>query len=85
MGRGDAIAATGKYADAVPDYMTAIKLAPGLAEAHHHLAVALLHLGMPGAAAEEAGIALKLRPGSAEIKDVLKIARAHMKKPKKGN
>jgi len=62
---GHALAAAHRVADAVPEYLAALRLKPDYAEAHHNLGNALAALGRPDEAVPHYQAALRLEPNYA--------------------
>jgi tetratricopeptide (TPR) repeat protein len=59
---GDALAAKGRYADAVSSYQIALTSAPDDPITHHKLGIALMNTGEPDKALEHVGRAIQIDP-----------------------
>jgi tetratricopeptide (TPR) repeat protein len=66
----------GRFADALPHYEAALRLAPALVSAHENLGIALFNLGRYADAVRELEIAQGLAPDSESIRANLAAARA---------
>jgi Flp pilus assembly protein TadD len=70
------LAHIGRFADALPHYEAALRLAPALVPAHENLGITLFNLGRYADAVRELEIAQGLAPESESIRANLTIARA---------
>src|SRR5881409_107483 len=64
LARGTKFVASGKYTEAVIELKNAVKVAPGLAEAHYQLGLAYAGLGQLGDSRREFETAVQLNPGN---------------------
>ena len=77
---GAALAAQGRFAQAIPHYRQALRLAPGIATAHYNLGVALARVGRPDEAEGHFREAVRIKPASAEAYNNLGAALAEQGK-----
>lgn len=76
---GRALAAEGRYDDAIEHYMEALRLKPELAENHHNLGSAFFAQGNFERAVEEFETALRLNPNLAVTRQNLALALEQLK------